>query len=106
MFLRTSTQSTESQGVVSPQTTIEEGVEMAFQGANVLIWLMEMGWFEGMVRLYTSISSRIGATVAELDDVNLEAGFDSKEIRHGKLSEEFEQGFKTFLANIKRNSAW
>lgn len=25
-------------------TTIEEGVEMAFQGANVLIWLMEMGW--------------------------------------------------------------
>lgn len=81
-------------------TTIEEGVEMAFQGANVLIWLMEMGWFEGMVRLYTSISSRIGATVAELDGVNLEAGFDSKEIRHGKLSEEFEQGFKTFLANI------
>ncbi|MDZ4452936.1 DNA helicase, partial [Bacillus cereus] len=80
--------------------TIEEGVEMAFQGANVLIWLMEMGWFEGMVRLYTSISSRIGATVAELDGVNLEAGFDSKEIRHGKLSEEFEQGFKTFLANI------
>ena len=81
-------------------TTIEEGVEMAFQGANVLIWLMEMGWFEGMVRLYTSISSRIGATVAELDGVNLEAGFDSKEIRHGKLSEEFEEGFKTFLANI------
>ncbi|PFJ29337.1 DNA helicase [Bacillus cereus] len=81
-------------------TTIEEGVEMAFQGANVLIWLMEMGWFEGMVRLYTSISSRIGATVAELDGVNLEAGFDSKEIRHGKLSEEFEKGFKSFLANI------
>ncbi|TKH53637.1 DNA helicase [Bacillus cereus] len=81
-------------------TTIEEGVEMAFQGANVLIWLMEMGWFEGMVRLYTSISSRIGATVAELDGVNLEAGFDSKEIRHGKLSEEFEKWFKTFLANI------
>lgn len=53
-----------------------------------------------MVRLYTSISSRIGATVAELDGVNLEAGFDSKEIRHGKLSEEFEEGFKTFLANI------
>lgn len=81
-------------------TTIEEGVEMAFQGANVLIWLMEMGWFEGMVRLYTSISSRIGATVAELDGVNLEAGFDSKAVRQGKLSGEFEVGFKTFLANI------
>lgn len=80
--------------------TMEEAVEMAFQGANVLDWVLEMGRYEAMVRLYTSISSRIGATVATVDGVNMEAGFSSKDIRHGTLPEDFEERFFEFLDQV------
>jgi replicative DNA helicase len=80
--------------------TLEEGIELAMQGATVLIWAMEMGWYEVMVRIYTSVSSRIGVTVAELNGVNMEAGFDSRDLRHGKLAEDFEKSFREFLATI------
>jgi replicative DNA helicase len=80
--------------------TLEEGIELAMQGATVLIWAMEMGWYEVMVRIYTSVSSRVGVTVAELNGVNMEAGFDSRDLRHGKLAEDFEKSFREFLATI------
>jgi replicative DNA helicase len=78
-------------------TTLEEAVELAMQGANVLIWSMEMGSYEGRVRLYTSISSRIGATITSLDGVDMEAGFHSKDIRQATMSDEFEEQFFAFL---------
>jgi replicative DNA helicase len=80
--------------------TLEECIEMAMQGATVLIWSMEMGWYEVMVRIYTSVSGRIGVSVAELDGIDMEAGFDSRDLRYGKLSEEFEKKFQEFLASI------
>jgi DnaB-like helicase C terminal domain. len=80
--------------------TLEECIEMAMQGATVLIWSMEMGWYEVMVRIYTSVSGRIGVSVAELDGIDMEAGFDSRDLRHGKLSPDFEKKFQEFLASI------
>jgi replicative DNA helicase len=80
--------------------TLEECIEMAMQGATVLIWSMEMGWYEVMVRIYTSVSGRIGVSVAELEGINMEAGFDSRDLRHGKLSTDFEKKFREFLASI------
>lgn len=80
--------------------TLEECIEMAMQGATVLIWSMEMGWYEVMVRIYTSVSGRIGVSVAELDGIDMEAGFDSRDLRYGKLSEEFEKKFREFLTSI------
>lgn len=61
---------------------------------------MEMGWFEVMVRLYVSISGEQGVTTAHMHGLDLAAGFDARELRLGKLSEEFEQGFRTFLETI------
>jgi replicative DNA helicase len=81
-------------------TSLEECVELAFQGANVLIWLLEMGSFEGFVRLYTYISGRLGITEANIDGVNMDAGFNSRDIRHGQLNEEFEARFMKFLDEI------
>jgi replicative DNA helicase len=80
--------------------TLEECIEMAIQGATVLIWSMEMGWYEVMVRIYTSVSGRIGVSVAELDGIDMEAGFDSRDLRYGKLSPDFEKKFREFLASI------
>ncbi|MCY9435184.1 DnaB-like helicase C-terminal domain-containing protein [Bacillus haynesii] len=76
---------------------LEEAINCAMQGANVLIWSMEMGWYEVLVRLYVSISASIGVTKASLDGVDIEAGFNSRDVRQGKLSDEFEVGFMEFL---------
>ncbi|TWK99179.1 DnaB-like helicase C-terminal domain-containing protein [Bacillus licheniformis] len=76
---------------------LEEAINCAMQGANVLIWSMEMGWYEVLVRLYVSISASIGVTKANLDGVDIEAGFNSRDVRQGKLPDEFESGFMEFL---------
>ncbi|CAF1803409.1 DnaB-like helicase C-terminal domain-containing protein [Bacillus subtilis] len=79
---------------------LEEVVNCAMQGANVLIWSMEMGWYEVLVRLYVSISGSLGVTTATLNGVNMEAGFNSRDVRQGNLNEEFEVGFMEFLGRL------
>ena len=80
--------------------TLEEALECACQGANVLIWAMEMGWFEVLVRIYVSLSARQGVTTASIDGLDMSAGFDSSALRYGKLNEEFEREFNAFLAGL------
>lgn len=81
--------------------TLEEAINLADQGANVLIWLMEMGWYEGLVRIFTSYSRRKGnIAAAEINGVNMDIGFNSRDIRHGKLGEEYEKMFLEFIRNI------
>lgn len=80
--------------------TLEEAIEAAMQGANVLIWAMEMGWFEVLVRIFVSISGRQGVTTAEFNGIDMTAGFDSTELRYGKLSEEFETAFRAFVEQL------
>ncbi|MDQ0154972.1 AAA family ATPase [Robertmurraya andreesenii] len=80
--------------------TLEEAIEAATQGANVLIWAMEMGWFEVWVRIFVSLSGRQGVTTANTHGMDLTAGFDSSEVRYGKLSEEFETAFRFFVDTI------
>ena len=80
--------------------TLEESINCAVQGANVLIWSMEMGWFEVLVRIYVSLSGDQGVALTEIDGQQMEAGFDSRSVRQGKLSEEFEAGFMEFIATL------
>lgn len=80
--------------------TLEESINCAIQGANVLIWSMEMGWFEVLVRIYVSLSGDQGVALTEIDGQQMEAGFDSRDVRQGKLSEEFEAGFMDFIENL------
>ena len=60
--------------------TLEEAIEAAIQGARVLIWSMEMTWYEVFARAYASISARQGLIAKTIDGVDYEAGFPSKEI--------------------------
>lgn len=80
--------------------TLEEAIEAALQGANVLIWAMEMGWFEVWVRIFVSLSGRQGIITTNIDGVDMNAGFDSGALRNGKLPYEFENAFKSFLDSI------
>src|SRR5690625_926042 len=80
--------------------TLEDALYVAQQGANVLIYAEEMGWFEVMVRIYTSLSGEQGITRATFDGVDMDAGFNARDIRIGALSDEFEAAFREFVRNI------
>src|SRR5690625_104393 len=80
--------------------TLEDAIYAAMQGANVLAWTLEMGWYEVMVRIYASISGEQGITRATFEGVDMDAGFNSRDIRVGELGDEFEDAFKEFLRNI------
>ena len=80
--------------------TLEDAIYAASQGANVLLWTLEMGWYEVMVRIYTSISGDQGYTRVAYEGVDMDAGFNARGLRLGELSDEFEEAFKTFIRNI------
>jgi replicative DNA helicase len=80
--------------------TMEEAIEAAVQGANVLIWAMEMSRFEWMARAYSSISARSAIVNANIGGVDYEAGFENRALLTGKLTDEFEAGFEIFLSEM------
>jgi replicative DNA helicase len=79
---------------------MEEAIDSAMQGANVLVWALEMSRFEWMARAYSSISAREGIVVANIDGINYEAGFENRALLTGNLSDDFEKGFETFLSTL------
>jgi replicative DNA helicase len=80
--------------------TMEEAIEFAFQGATVLVWALEMGWYEWMARTFSSISARSGITNATIDGVDYAAGFDNRAMQSAKLAPEYEAAFRTFIAEL------
>src|SRR5690625_4321837 len=80
--------------------TLEDAIYAATQGANVLLWTLEMGWYEVMVRIYTSISGEQGYTRVAYEGVDMDAGFSARDLRLGELGEDFEEAFKAFIRNI------
>lgn len=80
--------------------TMEEALEAAMQGANVLVWALEMSRFEWMARAYSSLSARVSAEVHTIDGVDYEVGFENKALLMGRLTEGFEQGLENFLAHL------
>ena len=83
--------------------TLEDAIYAAMQGANVLAWTLEMGWFEVMVRIYVSISGDKEITTAHLQGVDMGAGFNARDIRVGELSEEFEKAFREFVGTLNEH---
>ena len=79
---------------------LEDALYMATQGANVLIWAMEMATYEVLVRAYVSLSAEIGITNLNVGGIDMSAGFDATDVRQGKMSEEFEVAFREFLATL------
>jgi replicative DNA helicase len=79
---------------------MEEALESAMQGANVLVWALEMSYFEWLSRAYSSLSAREGILTANIDGVDYEAGFESRALIKGQLPEDFEAGLETFLSTL------
>jgi replicative DNA helicase len=80
---------------------LREALNLAEQGANVLIWSMEMGWYEVLVRIFTMYSQILGdVAMAEINGVNMDVGFNARDMRHGSLPEDFEEKFFEFIRNL------
>lgn len=80
--------------------TMVEAIESAIQGANVLIWAMEMSEFEWLARAYSTLSAKQGLFTATINGVDYEAGFENKALLMGKLTDEWEAQFETFLTEL------
>lgn len=80
--------------------TMEEALESAMQGANVLIWSMEMPTYQWMARAYSSLSARNNIAQAEINGQVFSAGFENTAMLHGKLPEEFEEELRKFLTGL------
>jgi hypothetical protein len=80
--------------------TMEEAIEAAAQGANVIVWSMEMSRFEWMARAYSSISARFSAEVKRIENVDYEVGFENRQLLMGGLSEGYERGLEQFVTQL------
>lgn len=80
--------------------TLREVLEMAQQGANVLVWSLEMSVFEVLTRLYTMLSAKLKVTTVTVDGNEYSGGFDSSEIRNGQMTQEFENKMREMLQSI------
>lgn len=80
--------------------TLEDAINVAMQGANVLMWTLEMGWYEVMVRIYVALSGDHSVTRFMFEGVDMDGGFNSRELRLGELSEDFERMFFEFIRTM------
>lgn len=81
-------------------TQEDAAIEAAMQGANVLVWAMEMSGFEWMARAYSSISARFSIEVERINGVDYSVGFENKALLSGKLSEGYENGLREFVKKL------
>ncbi|QWI73321.1 hypothetical protein ER45_030700 (plasmid) [Bacillus mycoides] len=84
-------------------TTLAEVVHMAMQGANTLIWALEMSKYEVLVRIYSLVSATKKLFRTQVKGVEYGAGFNTKELLMGELSEAHEKHFEHFLKNINEH---
>lgn len=80
--------------------TMEEALDSAMQGANVLVWAMEMSKFEWLARAYSSLSARQGIAQAEINGEIFAAGFENKALLMANLPEDFERKLREFLPQL------
>ena len=83
--------------------TIYEATYAAMNGANVLVWSMEMGAYETVTRIYSFISAMVGITTEEINGVDYGSGFSSDLLRSGQLDSQTEAEFFRMLKEIGKH---
>lgn len=82
---------------------LREALEIAQQGATVLVWSLEMSAYDVLTRLYTMLSAKLKKTNITIEGEKMAAGFDSRELRNGHLSADFERSFTDMLDAINEH---
>jgi replicative DNA helicase len=80
--------------------TLAEAVFMAYNGATVLIWALEMSKYEMTARIYSLLSALVDMFKTQVNGATHSAGFHNKGLLMGELNERYEKSFEDFLKNI------
>src|SRR5699024_6162670 len=79
---------------------LREALNMAIQGATVLLWSLEMPAYEVMTRLYAQLSATLEKTSVLINTEMVTAGYDSRMMRNGEMTEELEKDMFDMLSHI------
>ncbi|RPF54781.1 DnaB-like helicase C-terminal domain-containing protein [Abyssicoccus albus] len=84
--------------------TTYDAVHLAREGANVLMWTLEMSSYEVMSRMYTFYSAMEGKTIYKDEETlaEYEAGFEANKIRGGQLDGNMEQDFLSMVDSMNQ----
>lgn len=85
--------------------TIREVVHLAEQGANVLLWSMEMPFYDVMTRIYPILAADAGLYSKVIDEETHAVGFDSRNLMAGALDDATEAQFIEFLTQVNASMA-
>ncbi|MBH9580078.1 DnaB-like helicase C-terminal domain-containing protein [Staphylococcus felis] len=82
--------------------TTYDAVHLAREGANVLLWTLEMSAYEVMTRMFTFMSALEGKTLYTDDETleEYESGYSADLIRNGSLSDDMETDFMNMLDEL------
>lgn len=79
---------------------MSEAIESAFNGARVLIWSLEMGWYELASRMLAAISAHEGLLEAMTAGGLIDVGFETKSLLMGSMGDDLEIVFVEFLRKL------
>ena len=79
---------------------LREALNMAIQGATVLLWSLEMPAYEVMTRLYAQLSAVLEKTSVMINTEMVTAGYDSRMMRNGEMTDELEKDMFDMLSHI------
>lgn len=85
--------------------TTYDAVHLAREGANVLLWTLEMPAYDVLTRMFTFMSAMDGKTVYTDEDTmqEHESGYRADLIRNGGLDQQMEDDFMGMLDELNKN---
>lgn len=80
--------------------TMMEAIYSAMQGATVLVWSLEMAFYELATRMMSAISAMQKMFTLDVNGEKLDGGFDTMGIMTGTLAGDFEEEFFKFVKQL------
>lgn len=82
--------------------TMMEGIFSAMQGATVLVWSLEMSFYELATRMLSAISAMQQMFQIDVNGAAMDSGFDTMGIMTGTLAEDYEEQFFEFVRALNK----
>ena len=80
---------------------LREVLNLAQQGATVLVWSLEMPTYEVFTRLYSMLSAQLKVTSLTIEGTRYDGGFSTSQLNAGTMDKDFEDKFKEMLHTIQ-----
>ena len=82
--------------------TMIEGIFSAMQGATLLVWSLEMSFYELATRMLSALSAMQKLFQIDVNGALMDAGFDTMGIMTGELGDDYEEQFFAFVRALNK----